>query len=61
MSLDSIEAAAELAQREFGEETLATAMAALPPEDGKPKPCPRCKALVPVKAKNRVRTVLTVA
>ena len=61
VSLDSIEQAAESAQREFGEETLATAMTALPPEDGKPKPCPRCKALVPVKAKNRVRTLLTVA
>jgi hypothetical protein len=61
VSLDSIEQAAESAQREFGEETVATAMTALPPEDGKPKPCPRCKALVPVKAKNRVRTLLTVA
>lgn len=59
--LDAIEAAAGSAQLEFGEETLAVAVAALPPENGKPKPCPRCKRLVPVKAKARARTVLTVA
>jgi len=59
--LGAIEEAAGSAQREFGEETLAVALEALPPEDGKPKACPRCGALTPVKARNRVRTVLTVA
>jgi hypothetical protein len=42
MDLDSIESTAEEAQRDFGEETLAAAIEALPPEDGCPVPCPKC-------------------
>ena len=41
--------------------SVAAAIAALPPEDDKPKACPRCKQLVPVKAKNRLRHILTTA
>lgn len=59
--LDAIEHLAEKAQQDLGEETLAAAIAALPPEDDKPKACPRCKQPVPVKVKNRPRHVLTTA
>lgn len=59
--LGAIEDLAEDAQRDMGEETLSAALAALPPEDDTPKRCPKCKALVPVKAKNRLRHILTVA
>jgi hypothetical protein len=61
LDLDAIEAFAFDAQQDMGGETLAAAIAALPPEDGKPKACPKCKRLVPVKAKARPRTILTVA
>jgi len=61
LDLDAIEAFAADAQQDMGGETLAAAVAALPPEDMRPKACPRCKALVPVKAKARARTILTVA
>jgi hypothetical protein len=59
--INAIEELASAAQRDLGEETLAAAIAALPPEDDKPKPCPKCKQLVPVKAKNRLRHILTTA
>lgn len=59
--IDAIEELAGAAQRDLGEETLAAAMAALPPEDDKPKACPKCRQLVPVKAKNRLRHILTTA
>lgn len=59
--LDTIEELAQVAQRDLGEETLAAAIAALPLEDGAPKACPKCKQLVPVKAKNRLRHILTTA
>ena len=59
--IDAIEGLAEDAQRDLGEETLAAALAALPPEDDAPKACPRCKQLVPVKVKNRPRHILTTA
>lgn len=61
LDIDAIEELATAAQRDLGEETLAAAIAALPPEDDKPKACPKCKQLVPVKAKNRVRHILTTA
>lgn len=47
--LNAIESFAEDAQRALGEETLAAAIEALPPEDTTPKPCPKCGKLVPVK------------
>lgn len=59
--LEAIEELAEGAQRDMGEETLAAAIAALPPEDDLPKPCPKCRQPVPVKAKNRLRHILTIA
>lgn len=59
--IDAIEELATAAQRDLGEETLAAAIAALPPEEDKPKACPKCKQLVPVKAKNRLRHILTTA
>lgn len=59
--IDAIEELATAAQRDLGEETLAAAIAALPPEDDKPKACPKCRQLVPVKAKNRLRHILTTA
>ncbi len=60
-NLGAIEELAEDAQRDMGVETLAAAIAALPPEDGSPKPCPKCGKPVPVKAKNRLRHILTTA
>jgi len=48
-------------QRELGGETLAAAVEALPQETTTPKPCPKCGTPAPVKARNRSRTVLTVA
>ncbi len=59
--LQAIEEFAEDAQRDMGEETLSAAIAALPAEDGQPKPCPKCGKPVPVKVKNRLRHILTVA
>jgi hypothetical protein len=61
VDLDSIEAFATDVQRDLGGETLAAAIEALPPETTTPKPCPKCGTPTPVKARNRSRTVLTVA
>jgi hypothetical protein len=60
-TLEDIELAAAEGARLAGEELQAANITALPPEDGKPKACPRCKAMVPVKARNRVRMLLTIA
>ncbi|MHB8879122.1 MAG: hypothetical protein ACYC8T_35940 [Myxococcaceae bacterium] len=59
--LDEIESFTGEVQLTLGEETLAAVIAALPPEDDLPKPCPKCRQLVPVKAKNRLRHILTIA
>jgi hypothetical protein len=59
--LDALESMAEELQREAGQEGLSAAIDALPPEDGTPKPCPKCGRPVPVKARNRIRVVLTIA
>ena len=61
LDLDTIEDLATAAQRDVGEETLAAAIESLPPEDDRPKPCPRCGRRVPVKVKNRLRHILTTA
>ncbi len=61
VDLDQMETFAENAQREMGQETLAALIESMPPEDGTPKQCPKCGRLVPVKAKNRPRYILTVA
>jgi hypothetical protein len=60
-TLEDIELAAEEFGRTAGEELQAAKIAALPPEDGKPKPCPKCGKPVPVKTRNRVRHFLTTA
>lgn len=60
-TLEDIELSAEEVGRSLGEDIQAATIATLPPEDGTPKPCPKCGAPVPVKARNRVRHFLTVA
>ncbi len=60
VDLRAIESLAEDVQHDASEETLA-AVIARPPEDSNPKPCPKCGRLVPVKARNRPRHVLTIA
>lgn len=60
LDLDAMETFSEDAQRDFGQETLAATIAALGPEDSRPRPCPKCKVLVRVKARNRVRHLMTV-
>jgi len=61
VDLDAVESFAEDMQRELGQETLGATIDALPPEGAMPLPCPKCGALVPVKARNRSRSILTVA
>jgi hypothetical protein len=61
LDLDAIESFAEDTQRDMGQETLAATIEALPSEDTKAKRCPKCRAAVPVKARNRVRHIMTVA
>jgi hypothetical protein len=60
-TLDDIELGAEEVGQRAKEELQAQAIAALPPEDGSPKPCPKCGKPVPVKTRNRVRYFLTTA
>jgi hypothetical protein len=60
-TLEEIERSAEEFGHFAGEEVQAAQLAALPPEDGQPKPCPKCSKPVPVKTKNRVRHFLTTA
>ena len=60
-SLDDIESVIESDQRDLGQEELASAVDALAAEGLTPKPCPKCGALVPVKARNRTRNVMTIA
>ncbi len=48
-------------QRNMGGEWLVAVVEALPPETPLPKPCPKCGAPTPVKVRNRVRSILTVA
>lgn len=60
VDLEAIELMAEGTGHEAGEEVVAATIAALPPEDGKPKPCPKCGKPVPVKTHNRLRHLMTV-
>ena len=61
LDLDAIESFAGDVQRDLGEETLTAVIDALPAEDSTPKPCPKCGYPTPVKVRNRVRNILTVA
>jgi len=61
LDVDAIESFATEVQREMGGETLVAVIEALPPETKTHKPCPKCGALTPVKVRNRVRSILTVA
>lgn len=60
-SLEDFEVAAEATAEVLAEEVLAQTIAALGPEDGTAKPCPRCGKSTRVKARNRTRHLLTVA
>lgn len=61
VDLSAAEAFAEEVQQRAGEESLHALVESLPPEDGAPRPCPRCGRPVPVKVRNRPRHVLTIA
>jgi hypothetical protein len=58
--LEAIEEMVERTGHQAEEVLLAATIAALPPEDGKSKPCPKCGKPVPVKTRNRVRHLMTV-
>ncbi len=58
--LEAIEEMVERTGHEAEEVLLAATIAALPAEDGKSKPCPKCGKPVPVKTRNRVRHLMTV-
>lgn len=55
-NISDLEDALEELKAEVGQSTFDQRLANLPPEDGKPKPCPRCKKLVPVHTKDVHRT-----
>lgn len=61
VDLDAMESFVEDLQQQMGQDALAATIAALPPEEPTPKPCSKCGRLCPVKARNRVRRILTVA
>jgi hypothetical protein len=60
-SLDDIETMVGEVGRVAQEELQTATIAMLPAEDGTSKPCPKCGNLVPVKARNRVRNIMTMA
>lgn len=60
-SLDDIESFIEVDQRDAAQQELAAVVDGLSPEDVTSKACPKCGALVPVKARNRVRHLMTTA
>jgi len=61
LRLDAIESYIEVDQRDVAQEELAAVVEGLPPEDQRPKACPNCAALVPVKARNRESHLMTIA
>jgi hypothetical protein len=61
LSLDAIETFMEGDQRAVAQEELTAVVEGLPPEDRSPKACPKCGQLVQVKARNRLRHVMTTA
>ena len=60
-SLDEIESFIADDQRDLGQEELAAVIDVLPRESSAPKPCPKCRASVPVKTRNRTRNIMTIA
>src|SRR5438105_2674753 len=60
-NLDEIESFIAGDQRDLGQEELAAVIDVLPRESSTPKPCPKCGEAVPVKARNRVRHIMTTA
>ena len=60
-TLDDIETMVEQLGKSTDEELQAATIAALPPEDGTSKPCPKCGEPTRVKARNRVRHLMTTA
>ena len=60
-AFEDIETLSEELGHSSGEEIQAASIAALPMEDGSPQPCPKCRKPVRVKARNRVRHLLTAA
>ncbi len=61
MTLDDIESFIEVDQQDASQEELVAVVEGLPPEDLTSKPCPKCGGLVPMKARNRVRHLMTTA
>lgn len=59
--LEVVETRAEDMGQRAGEVMLEATIASLPPEDSTPKPCPKCGQPVPVKTRNRVRHLMTLA
>jgi hypothetical protein len=59
--LNAIESAIEQDQLDLGREELALTIAALPAENTTPKPCPKCGGATPVKTRNRIRHLTTLA
>jgi hypothetical protein len=51
----------ELLAEEMGQLAGEVLLGALPPEDSAPKPCPKCGGPVPVKTRDRERTVRSLA
>lgn len=61
MTLMEMERSVERFKYESGAPALAELVRRTKPESGRAKRCPKCNALVPVKAKERQRTVLTLS
>lgn len=60
VDLDAAESFADEMRLELGQETLGATIDALPAEGSSPKPCPKCGAPVLVRARNRVRHLMTI-
>jgi hypothetical protein len=61
MSLQEMEQSVEQFKYESGAVPLKDMVTRLKPETGQARPCPRCARPIPVKAKNRERTLMTLS